>query len=310
MSAAAVVVSTTVWSFTKSALFPVVALAAVFLLVSMVKPRGRPLRGAVAAALVLVSVWGLAANSRSDKTWKRNANEGLTQFNLNFANLLRLEILNDPSDTAWFVSHGMPDPSGLVAYRRSNPDDAGWLEGEESFIQSYLARADPTAWGNTKGRGVYAEYVLTHAPKVVARFSRELPYMLVPPRSELLYATGSRSVLPGAAESLLFDTTPAVTGVLVPPAAFGDVALLVAACLVLAFVPRRRARDHRLLVTAGATFLLSLLAIGVAWLLSPVELVRHAIPASVLLRLSLWLTAFGLLDAVVRGSSRESAVER
>jgi hypothetical protein len=309
LNAAAVVASTTIWCFTKSATFPIVGLAAVLVLVSMIRTGDRQLRGGVAAALILVSAWGLVANNRSDKTYERYQGKGLSQFNTNFALELRLEILNSPSDTAWFVAHGMPDPNGLpLGYKRPTPMDDTWFAGDAAFTEAYLARRDLVRWGNDKSQHVYEEFVLTHPSELISRFSRELPYVLVPTRNHLVYTTGPRAVLPSAAESLLFDTTPSVTpGGLFQPAAFGDVGLLGAAAVALAFAARRRARDVRLLIAAGATLLLAFVSIAIVWVLSPIEIARHALPASVLLRVSLWLAVFVMLDAIVADRAAKRA---
>jgi hypothetical protein len=299
----AVVATMILWSFTKSGMYPVVFLAAVVVLLTLKSHRSRALRGAVAVALVLIGIWGLFANDRSNTEYEAyNNSQGLSQFAINFATLLRVQILNDPGDTAWFIAHGMPDPVGLPAYQRTSPVDDTWLAGEAAFLQAYSERSDLRAWVNTKGQRVYAEYVLTHARKVVARFSRELPYLLVPPRTELIYTSGPRDVLPSSVQSLLFDTTPAVqsSNAPIPSAAFGDVGVLFAACIVIAFIRKRRSRNRAFLLVSVATFFLSIVALGLGWILSPIEIVRHAIPASIVIRLSLWLTLFGLLDAVLR----------
>ena len=302
LNSVAVVLAMIFWSFTKSGMFPVVGLAAAIVLFTMINRRDRALRGAVAVALMLVALWGLAANSRSDTAYEAYNDQGLSQFSGNFATLLRLQILTDRSDTAWFVHHGMPDPKGLLAYKRPTVLDDTWTTGEQPFLSAYLARRDLTHWVNTRGRSVYSQFIVTHPGEIGSRFVRDLRYMVVPTRRFLIYDRAPREVMPAVVRNLLFDTS---SGPGLPRAIYGDVGLLVVACLVLVFVPRRRARDARLLLVAGATFLLSMAAIMLGWLFSPIEIVRHAIPATIVLRLALWLTVFALLDAILNGQERK-----
>ena len=45
--------------------------------------------------------------------------------------------------------------------------------------------------------------------------------------------------------------------------------------------------------------LLAFIALALGWVLSPIELVRHGLPATIVLRLALWIIVFALVDAVV-----------
>jgi hypothetical protein len=247
-------------------------------------------------SLVVLAAWCFVANARSDSEYKAFHGQGLSQFNINFQLLLRLEILNHPDDTAWFVAHGMPDPADLTGYKLASPVLYGSDTGQGEALDAYMHRPDLVAWGNRDARNVYAKFVATHPAEVAARFSRELPYLVVPPRDNLVYARDPRNVMPNAVGNLLFDST---TGPSLPRALLGDVGLLIAAGLVLAVTARHRARDNGLLLVAGATFLLSIVAIALGWVLSPVEIVRHALPATLVLRLALWLVVFALVDALV-----------
>ena len=305
-NSAAVVVTMTFWSFTKAGTFPVVGLAALLVAASTIRSPRRLMVGAVAAALALVCAWSIVADVRSDKTYEQFDNQGLSQFNINFANELRLHILADPSDTVWFVAHGMPSPVGLTAYRRASPADDGFVTSFPSFVAAYTNRPDLIAWGNSKGQHVYAEFVLTHPHEFASQFSNDLPYLLTPPRNAIVYVTYVREVLPSELRSYLFDSGPGSSAT----PTFGDVGLLAGAAVALAIASRRRIHDRRLLTVGGAGLVLSFVALGTGWVLSPVELGRHALPASVILRVSLWILVFGPLDALLTNRPAAAALDQ
>ena len=298
---AAVILATTIWSFTRWALFPVVAVAAVLVAVTAVRRHERLLRAAVAIALIVVAAWGYGANARGDKEYKAFRAVGLSQFSTNFGYQLRYNILNDQRELSWFIGHGMPRPGrGLTPYVRSSPSDDDY-GGVPAFLDAYRADTALASWVEAKGRAVYARYVVTHLDRFASRFVRELPYTIAPPRNQIVYASGTRGVLPNSVESLLFSTQSNDIPV---PAGLGDVGLLLAACVAIVFFPKRRAVDRSLVALGLAGALLSMLGLAVAWVAAPVEIARHAIPMSVLLRVSLWIIVFAQMDAVVRHRRR------
>jgi hypothetical protein len=292
-NAAAFVGAMTFFTFTKVAMFPVIALAAIFVGLLALAKETRLLRIVTAVLLVAVAAWGAVTTSRVDKAYTVVDNTGASVFSLGFAYELRLNVLNDSDERAWFVAHGMPDPIGLVAYARTSPSDDGWPTWN-AFFDSYRARPDLTSWVEHKGRRLYARFVLTHPWRTTSDFVHDLPYMLAPSKSAIVYDKDSRQVLPSFAESMLFDTAPAPT-----PSTYGDVGLLAAVSIALILIARRRGIDRSLLLLAVALFVFAAVGIAIGWVVVPIELARHAIPQSVLIRLAFWIAVFVSVDALL-----------
>ena len=148
----------------------------------------------------------------------------------------------------------MPSTAGLDRFDRPSVLDTTWRDDEQAFLTAYLARKNLTHWVDTKGQRVFEEYVVTHPGSVAARFAREAPYVIAPPKNQLIYNRAPREVMPAAISNLLFATT---TGPRCRRAILGDVGLLALVCLVLVFVPRQRTRNHALIVVAAAVFALA-----------------------------------------------------
>jgi hypothetical protein len=302
----AVVVSSGLWMFTKLGLFPIVGIAALIIGVSARRSAQRQLRIAVVVGLVCACVWVAATTSATDKAYIAVDGRSTSQFANLFAMRLRFSILSDPDQLAWYRAHGMPDPSGLQPYARASPSDDGYATWP-SFLTAFAARSDLATWVEDNGRGVFTRYVLTHPGQVTADYIHDLPYMVAPPRIELVYATGVRDVLPSGVQSLLFETTSSQVPT---PAGFGDVGLLFAAFVVVAIVARRRAVDRILLTIAIAGVLLGLLGTALSWLASPAEIARHAVPEAVLIRVSLWFAVFVCVDALRMRRGRSVTPQR
>ena len=236
--------ATTIVSFTRWTLFPVVAVAAVLVAVTAVRRHERLLRVFVAIVLLVVAAWGYGANARGDKEYKAFRSVGLSQFATSFGYELRFNTLTRPGELSWFIAHGMPVPQGLKPYLRSSPSDDDY-PGSLRSLRRISHDKVLVSWVETKGRGVYARYVVTHPGQVASRFLRELPYTIAPLRDQIVYTTKPRGVLPNAVESVLFSPQ----GNDIPtPAGLGDVGLLLAACVAFAFVPaetRRRSKTSR-----------------------------------------------------------------
>ena len=300
-NATAFVGAMTFFTFTKVALFPVIGLAAVFVGLMALAKDQRRLRIVTAIVLAAVAAWGAVTTSRVEKAYAAVDNSGASGFAIDFAYELRMNILNDSNELAWFVDHGMPDPIGLVGYQRANPTDDGWPTWG-AFIDAYRARPDIGTWVEAKGRSVYTRYVLTHPRKITSDFVHDLPYMLVPPRSAIVYDNDPRQVLPSFVESMLFDAAPASPA----PPTYGDVGLLAAVSIALILIARRRGIDRSLLLLAGALFVFAAVGIAIGWVVVPIEIARHAIPQSVLIRLALWIAVFVSVDALLSARPADS----
>ncbi|TML17538.1 MAG: hypothetical protein E6G39_04450 [Actinobacteria bacterium] len=291
----AVVVSSGLWMFTKLGLFPLVAIAALIIAVTGVRAGQRGLRVAVVVGLAFACIWVASTTSATDKAYRVVDGMSTSEFDNLFAMRLRFSILNDPSQLAWYRAHGMPDPSGLQPYVRTSPSDDGY-DTWTAFLSAYSARTDLATWVENKGRGVFLRYVITHPRQTTADFIHDLPYILDPPRHEIVYAADVRDVLPTAVQSLLFETASEEVPT---PAGLGDIGLLFAAFVVLAIVARRRAVDRSMVAVAVVGFALAVLGAALGWIVSPAEIARHAVPEAVLIRATLWFGIFLLADALL-----------
>lgn len=303
----AVIAMTTLWLFTKPTLFAEAAIAAVVLLVfAALYRRHRLTYAVVGVVLVLGAAWGGVSGAASDTAFARYpayrsfGQNGLSQFGQNFMSALRLEILGDPQARAWFIAEGMPNPTGLTPYTRRNPTDDDF-QGQIAFTNRLQQRRDLVTWIEGDGRSVWFRYVLTHFPEKVLQFGIDLPWMLVPPRDSFVYVTQYRSVLPDSIESLVFDTGANRFQL---SSTYGDIGLWGGAIIALAIVGRFRGANRPVLIVAVGAGLIAVLGIGASWIASPVELGRHALPNSVLVRIALQVVAFGLANAWMTRSER------
>jgi hypothetical protein len=253
-----------------------------------------------------VCIWGLIAERRTNVEYRAFNDQNVSVSGSEFSFELRFYILTDPGELAWFRAHGMPDPSGLVPHLRSSPSDDDF-KGYFSFFNAYRSNADLTRWVEHEGRRVYTQYVLSHPHRIASRVLLDLPYMLVPPRSQFVYAPPVRAVLPQPVEHMLFDTT---TSDQPTPASYGDVALLIATCITVgAFAVGRRV-DRRLIAIGAGTVGLMLTESVIVVLGSAVEIARHDLPASILLRLGLWILILASVDALLVRQQTGSRMSR
>lgn len=315
-SAAVVVVVSALWLFTRLQHLPVVAGSAALALLALLwasrpaappaasRPRagaegraghpargagrgGRAVRVATAVGLLVVTAWGLATLGRQDDGYAARDGHGVSLFGETFALNLRFVILPDPEATEWFLAQGMPRPVGLEGHPRAGTihDDA-WETWKDWFAR-YRADTELRAWVESEGRSTFTAYVLQHAGTVGGRFATEIDDVLVPPGTSLGYAF-PEPILPRPIEA-----------VVAPQAGDGlpSPAVTAAAAVVLATALRRRWFPNRVLATVGAAAVAASFAgLFLAWLGSPVEYARHAVPFTAGLVLGLVLLLLGAVD--------------
>jgi hypothetical protein len=288
-SAVAVVVVSMLWVFARVQHVPVLALTALVAVVVVRRPSTRVIAAATAAGLVAVSVWAAVTVGPQDRSYAERDGLGVSLFGETFALNLRFTILADPEATAWFVDHGMPEPIGLEPYVREGTIHVDAWESWPDFFARYRADERLRAWVETDGRSVFSAYVLTNAPELAGRFGAEVDEIVVPPASSLGYAFPA-PILP---EPVAAVVSPAAGQSPVSPV----VVLALAAVAVVAV--RRRWPPNRLLAGVGAfVAVASVPARFLAWLGSPVEYTRHAVPFVILLPLGLLLLVAAACDEV------------
>lgn len=287
-TAAAVVGLSTLWLFTRLQHLPVVALTAVAALVLVAgRAARRPVAAAAAIGLVLVAAWGVAVLGPQDRGYEARDGHGVSLFGETFALNLRFVILPDPEATQWFRTQGMPEPDGLVAHPRPGTihDDA-WDTWPEFFAR-YRADAELRAWVETEGRRAFTEWTVAHAGSLALRFGSEVDEVLVPPGSSLGYAF-PEPILP-----------PPVAAWVAPEAGGGrpPFVVLVGLAIGASLVARRRRPANGPVVAVGAAVVAASVAgLFLAWLGSPVEYTRHAVPFSTTLGVGAVLVLLAVWD--------------
>jgi len=289
-SASAVVMTTTLWMFTRAQAFPLVLLLALVVGLWSIRGDGRARKLTVAGLLVLVAAWGFASVRNQEHSYAARNGQGVGIFSETFAVNLRFRILPDAAATAWFVEHGMPAPTGLEGHQRSTLAEDDWA-GWPAFFDTYRANAELTQWVDDHGQQALARYVLTHPAKMARQFGGDLPDVMVPDRASVAYVD-SPTVL-GPLDALL--TPYAGTGIPGLPALW-----LLGACVVMLLVVRGRPVARPVLVVAGALLVTSLAGTFLGWLGSPVEFARHALPFTLFVPIGLTLVLLTLVDAAVQ----------
>jgi hypothetical protein len=290
-SAVAVVVTTTLWMFTRAQAFPLVLLLAVGVLAWSFRGDGRLHKVAVAGLLGLVAVWGFVSVKNQEHSYAARNGQGVGIFSETFALNLRFRILPDAAATAWFREQGMPDPAGLEGHRRATLAEDDWA-GWPAFFDRYRADAELTAWVDDHGQAALTRYVLQHPAAMARQFGGDLPDVLVPDRASVAYVDSP--VVLGPLDRVA--TPYADSGVPGLP-----ILWLLVGCIAMAVIAatRRRPVAWSTLTVAGGLLVISLAGIFLGWLGSPVEFARHALPFTLFLPIGLLLVLACLVDAVV-----------
>jgi hypothetical protein len=209
------------------------------------------------------------------------------------SDIIQDRILPNPSYTAWFVAHGMPDSAAIDA-------TAGGPFG--TALQQIPVMAD---WITAHGEATYSKFVLSHpdytllgplnslageVPSIHEQTSPTYAGIDPNPTTSLLSPLADygryHQVLPGVLEDVLFERGQSGALITLALVALGACALAL-----------RRARDGRLILPA----FLTVLALGYAyavWIAGGVgELNRLAMVDAVMIRIGLWLLVGFALDS-------------
>lgn len=214
------------------------------------------------------------------------ASYNVRRWQIPLAAVIAQRVLTDPEHTAWFRDHGMPVGSDMrTVIFRSRVPPAKFDETPE------LAYFRP--WFRSQGRRTYARFLITHPGYSIAEPVRNLPNMTAPigptPLGVDFYRPpGYRNALPSFARTVLYPNDGwVIVGW-----------MLVALVAVLALWRLRLARLFWLVPTLC---LLSTVPHAIlVWDGDWVELARHSVLVAILLRLSLLLLVFFVLDELVR----------
>ena len=275
---AAVLLTTTLWTFARELHVYVTAVVAVIVVVAVLVRRARVLWWVVAAGLVLIGTVGVLDRRSNDETAREN-----------LAGVIGARVLPDHDTRAWFVEHGMP-PMDELAEGQSHPD------------KELLAIPAFERWAGQSGWAVYAEFLVTHPTSAIDGPLRELleerptfaeesagrAVLLSPAEA---YGR-SRPVLPSVVEDFLFD--PGRTGALLRSGSSRSPAR--------SWSPPDGAdrRSHVPLVVVGA----SVVYVAAAWHGSVFEPGRHAMPAAIAIRVALIALLAITADAALGRSDR------
>lgn len=285
-------VATLLWAFTREAHLVLLPVIVVLLAVSLLWRPGRRRRMWLVIVLVPIALWGFVTVLNDD---------AMTEYNT--YGLIELRVFGHPDRTQWFAEHGMPVgpkiipaktfvpralvPASLVRAARTpvglNPPELV-VRGGRPFVR----------WMRDKGPSTYLKWLATHPGYTVREPLANVDLMVVPAIDRLTPAVDSRHVYPSFVTDVLFES------------GFVLVLLLVAALLVtLVLVLRHQA--NRFVVFAWCVAAVGVALLFVAWHGAAIEISRHAIVASVSLRLgALMALVFGvdrLLSARTTGAS-------
>jgi hypothetical protein len=259
-----------VWAFVRDANAPVAALVLVPLAVVLLVQRRRALAGAfLAAAVVLLVVSQISINAGQRWEWS-------------MMNVIGVRVLPSPPVRDYFVSHGMP-------YDASVSRLSGYYSGTNG---SALFHNQPLLnWVRKSGRTTYASYLLTH-PGYSIYWPAKDPELLAPGTSN--YEDAAMPILPETIETTIY-----------PSSAGRALFLLVVALTAAGAMFRYRRREWILPVVVILTTPLHL---AFVWHSDPSESGRHAVLASVLLRVAaLWLLLLAADAWLSRRSGKRAA---
>jgi hypothetical protein len=276
----AAVLATTLWTFTRPEVVPLVMVLVAFLLASAVERQARVLKLGAAIGLVGTIVWATTVVANVEVT-SRGRHEHVGLFSQNFVGDLQLRIVSDPDTLQWFEDQGMPPP----VVGRPSPDDGGF----QHVLDTYAADTELRDWVEANGQRTLVLYSVTHPTSWPLDFLENLPTLIVAPRDQSYYADVP-SVLPSPVEHVLSPTaTSSWAGV--PWIGFA------VAAVITAFLPRRRRLDRTTVAVGLATAIGGVVAFYLSWMVTQVEPQRHAVPFGTLVEVGLVLVTLACIDA-------------
>jgi hypothetical protein len=264
-------------------------LAPFLLLPTAAAIAGQTRRIALVVAAAALVIAALAYSTSNVRQWQVPLGE-----------IVAGRVLRNPGELRYFQQRGMPLTPTLARDIYANRSPLERFEAAPA-LQAFLP------WFNSRARGVYFDYLVSHPSSTLGDPIRDLPGMVSPSSSltdlqalplRIYAAKGYRDALPGTLDRVLY---PSNAGLLL------GWAIAVAALAVALFELRRR------------TWLVSTVLIAstlphavVIWTGDDASIGRHALLLAVYLRLALILLSVQLLDAYLvdrREAARQLEVE-
>jgi hypothetical protein len=284
--------ATLLWVFTREAHLVLLPVIVVLFGVSLFWRAERRRRMWLVVALVPIALWGVVTvlNDRA-----------MSEYNT--YGLIELRVLGRSDRTQWFVDHGMPVNAQIAASKTFVPRGlvpASLLRDARVPVglnppELVVRGGRPfVRWMRDDGPSTYLEWLATHPVYTLQQPLANIDMMVVPALDRLTPMVDARPVYPSFVTEVVFES-----GLVL-------VLLLVAALLVtLVLVLRHRA--NRFVAFAWCVAALGVALLYVSWHGAAIEIGRHAIVASVTLRLGAFLAlVFGvdrLLSARTTGPS-------
>jgi hypothetical protein len=285
-------ITTLLWAFTREAHLVVLPAVVVLLAVSLLWRPERRRRTWLVLALVPIALWGLVTvlNDRA-----------MTEYNT--YGLIELRVLGQTDRTQWFADHGMPVGPRIVASKSFVPRglvpasilrDARIPVGLNPPELVVRGGRQYVRWMRDDGPSTYLEWLATHPAYTLRDPLANIDMMVVPALDRFTPIVDARRVYPSFVTEIVFES------------GFVLWLLLVAALLVtLVLVLRHTA--NRFVLFAWCVTALGVALLYVSWHGAAIEIGRHAIVASVMLRLGAFMAlVFGvdrLLSARTSGAS-------
>ena len=276
-SAAIVIVASVAWTFTRQPHVLLMLLISVVVVIATLRRSDRrPLWGALAVALVVISVVGLFEIHRNQRISRANV-----------GSIIQQRILPNPGWTKWFVAHGMPYSASIAAHAHVpfhyEPQDLNYF-----------------AWIDEHGTSTYLRFVLEH-PKYTfidplpyfpgeqesLTFRNHSPFAVLEPNptpsllSPVVNYGRHRNVLPSVVDKLLFDQGE-----------IGDLLLLGALAAALTWIAWHRYGPDRRLAVPVVVVLFAIPQGYLVWLAGGEavgELDRLSMVTAVSVRIGLWI---------------------
>ena len=255
------------WTFTRDTNAWAILMLALLLALFAARSRGHVL-------LAVVFVVLFAANEFSQNAAKRWVTP--------FVNVVGLRVLPDAERTAYFARLGMPVTPGVMG-----------LAGHLAWAQGRRYYTDPDLhpfreWVHAHGKATYARFLVAHPATTLLEPFRDARG-LVAPTLDYYRRAPPHSILPAALAMVLYlDGWPLLL-------VLGPLILVVA----VASSVRLHTRDERLLLLSCVLVLLFYPHAAIAWHGDSNDVGRHALLASVHLRLGVWLLLISAADMLL-----------
>lgn len=251
-------------------------LAVVGLLTPIIRTKAKNLLVVMLPVFILAGVLSVVSSNHGQR-WK-----------IPLLGVLHERIFTNAQATAFFESAGMP-----VGKWEKVPVTR---EGRAFFLS--MVQYDPEAepfehWIESRGRMVYANYLLTHPRALIGGPLRHVPKLLSPDSTEY------RGPLAESPRWLVW-----MTALLFPMDVWIEIALILLVLAAMGWQLKRGVGKGWWAVPV-ALLAISPLLLGFVWHADSIEVERHAYPIAMQVRLAAWILAFGVVDSIILSGSSE-----